>query len=643
MCGFSWDTLGNVLANPLDPPNPADPFGSNIHVANNPVPAPGASSVGLGNAGTTASGDQRSTTGSTVTPATPANTNPYANGSAGTGLDNSGNPLNTGSYSSSDPKSYATWGGQIPLLQQLAGMQYAQGQTLPAYLSGYQSAAPGFANASTNALGQSILGSNFSGSLTDINSGLTGNANAQTAASNTALRQGNLTDVQNMSAAELQQLQQTNPQLYAQMAAQQGAAGQGLNPVNLGQLSQQATNPGATASTVGTNFYGAPVTSQSVQADGSNATLSALQGQATGSGVSPLLAQQNQLAQSQLALGGQLTPDQLRSVQQSSRAGYAARGLDATNASVTNEALQTQAAQQAMLQTRLNQAQAVQGQNQTALTNQQNFGLGVSNQGLGYSSLGLSGQQSNQAANLTAQQAQLNAYMQSQGLGLQAQQSNQANNLASQQLGSSNYFNTLGFNQNTALANAGLTAQQTQLNAGLQNQGFTQGQSVVGNYSTNALNPFSTTLSQNSQNVGLNNQLLNQGLVGSQSSNQALMSYLNPTNAYGQNYYDTGLNAITGKQISDANATAGETSAGITGGAALATTALELCCWVARAAYGADNPRWLAFRQWMLWRSPIWLHRIYMKHGAKVASWVDRNAWTKPIIRSLMNAQLGGT
>jgi len=33
-------------------------------------------------------------------------------------------------------------------------------------------------------------------------------------------------------------------------------------------------------------------------------------------------------------------------------------------------------------------------------------------------------------------------------------------------------------------------------------------------------------------------------------------------------------------------------------------------CWVAREVYGADNPRWLEFRTWLLTQAPAWFRDL---------------------------------
>ena len=61
-------------------------------------------------------------------------------------------------------------------------------------------------------------------------------------------------------------------------------------------------------------------------------------------------------------------------------------------------------------------------------------------------------------------------------------------------------------------------------------------------------------------------------------------------------------------------------------------------CWVAREVYGADDPKWLQFREYLLSKAPAWLLKGYIKHGEKFAEVVKRNSWIKAILRPLMDA-----
>ena len=52
-------------------------------------------------------------------------------------------------------------------------------------------------------------------------------------------------------------------------------------------------------------------------------------------------------------------------------------------------------------------------------------------------------------------------------------------------------------------------------------------------------------------------------------------------------------------------------------------------CWVAREVYGADNPRWLVFREWVVNEAPGWFRRLYIKHGEAFAEFIK----DKPLIK----------
>jgi hypothetical protein len=73
---------------------------------------------------------------------------------------------------------------------------------------------------------------------------------------------------------------------------------------------------------------------------------------------------------------------------------------------------------------------------------------------------------------------------------------------------------------------------------------------------------------------------------------------------------------------------------GTLGGLTLGAVAL---CWVARAVYGDDNPRWLLFRAWLLTRAPGWLLRVYRRHGPAVADFLRPRPWLQRPVRWLMD------
>ena len=60
-------------------------------------------------------------------------------------------------------------------------------------------------------------------------------------------------------------------------------------------------------------------------------------------------------------------------------------------------------------------------------------------------------------------------------------------------------------------------------------------------------------------------------------------------------------------------------------------------CWVAREVYGPDNPKWLAFRHWMLTSGPDWLVDLYGRHGEAFAAWIHDKPVAKAAVRRLMD------
>jgi len=60
-------------------------------------------------------------------------------------------------------------------------------------------------------------------------------------------------------------------------------------------------------------------------------------------------------------------------------------------------------------------------------------------------------------------------------------------------------------------------------------------------------------------------------------------------------------------------------------------------CWVAREVYGADNPKWLLFRAWMLTDAPVWLRDLYATHGEDFAAWIHDKPVIKAGLRMIMD------
>jgi hypothetical protein len=63
-------------------------------------------------------------------------------------------------------------------------------------------------------------------------------------------------------------------------------------------------------------------------------------------------------------------------------------------------------------------------------------------------------------------------------------------------------------------------------------------------------------------------------------------------------------------------------------------------CWVARAVYGEHNPRWMLFRHWLFSQAPAWFRRLYLRHGARLASWLADKPRLKTVIRRWMDSRI---
>ena len=67
-----------------------------------------------------------------------------------------------------------------------------------------------------------------------------------------------------------------------------------------------------------------------------------------------------------------------------------------------------------------------------------------------------------------------------------------------------------------------------------------------------------------------------------------------------------------------------------------------LMCWVAREVYGADNPKWEKFRQWVVFQSPNWFFHWYMFNGERFAEYIKDKPLLKRIIRCWMDSKIKG-
>jgi hypothetical protein len=131
----------------------------------------------------------------------------------------------------------------------------------------------------------------------------------------------------------------------------------------------------------------------------------------------------------------------------------------------------------------------------------------------------------------------------------------------------------------------------------------------------------------------------------------------NPLGAYPADVYGTNVNAQLAREISQKNYEAAVRSAELSGAAGKSASTTSAAgqigaaalpylltsifgCWIARAVYGDENPKWLMFREWLFTRAPQWFFSFYLKHGERIATWLKRNPWAKAPIRIWMDSRI---
>tara|TARA_R100000655_G_scaffold42641_1_gene78658 strand:+ start:122 stop:424 length:303 start_codon:yes stop_codon:yes gene_type:complete len=85
----------------------------------------------------------------------------------------------------------------------------------------------------------------------------------------------------------------------------------------------------------------------------------------------------------------------------------------------------------------------------------------------------------------------------------------------------------------------------------------------------------------------------------------------------------------------------GSLAGGLFGGAGAAKGFGNLFCWVAREVYGAHNPAWLDFRQWMFSSAPRWFFKLYLTFGERFANFISNKPRLKARIRLWMDSKIG--
>jgi hypothetical protein len=67
-----------------------------------------------------------------------------------------------------------------------------------------------------------------------------------------------------------------------------------------------------------------------------------------------------------------------------------------------------------------------------------------------------------------------------------------------------------------------------------------------------------------------------------------------------------------------------------------AVSSAPTTCWVARAAFGETDLRWMIFRAWLVDDAPVWFRRLYIRYGEFVGSWLAGRESARLVVRAMM-------
>ena len=59
-------------------------------------------------------------------------------------------------------------------------------------------------------------------------------------------------------------------------------------------------------------------------------------------------------------------------------------------------------------------------------------------------------------------------------------------------------------------------------------------------------------------------------------------------------------------------------------------------CWIARAAFGADDFRWMLFRAWLLDDAPAWFRGLYIRFGERLGALIEGREAARGLVRNAM-------
>jgi hypothetical protein len=416
------------------------------------------------------------------------------------------------------------------------------------------------------------------------------------AAANTQQRSADIADVANLGAQAAQAFRASNPELYAQLAKAE-------------QLGAPSNYFGGLQSAIsGAQQFG-PTEAQRVQSQrvGTGVLGAQMYGQALNAGPSQINQALQQQGMAALAQGGNLSPAEIRQLQQGVREAYASRGTEMGSGAVTAEAV---AQQQAGRQRQLENLQLASGIGQQLTAEQQ----------------------ANRAYQQAVQQQELGRQQGNVGTNLQSQLANQQ---AVNQMALANREFAAG-QQQQQIANMGLLG-QLQQGQGAADRAYAL--QLAGAYGSASFDPMMAILGRQSSAPQMSQQ--QQGYASNLMGSLQGPQLFDPNagiNLALQNSSNLG-NYQASTYGARANAQ-GQVIGGMMQGLGSLGGGLLALCWVAREVYGNKDIRWMLFREWLMSDSPAWFRALYIKHGEKFALWISNKPRIKSIIRKFMDSRI---
>jgi hypothetical protein len=386
----------------------------------------------------------------------------------------------------------------------------------PDQLAAYQQTAPGYAQTDVSILGQSLFGPDFQGNLSDINRRLTNEAATQSQQSNTAQRQADLADVQNLSPAVLAAQRAANPELFGSLDSLDAAARGGITP-------GAAENAfGASAMTASPRYNAERVSAGRIWADRVNNGVSRPDGP---SAIESALQQQ---ALADLSLGGTLSPEEQRLVRVQSRAAADARGRGFSNGALADEVLATDAARQNRLDSRRNFATGVNSTLRSGQAADRSYGLAKDTFRSGIDQFNASNR-------------------------LNAQQFNAQTGLAADQFNSQMGLSAAGFNASRTDADRAALDRAAQLEAARRGEDWNRQLSATQARLSTFSDPFQGVLGRSSTNAGSNASLFGNAAGTAGASAAQTRGMFDPFNSYSADLYNTNYNGAAAANIASGN------------------------------------------------------------------------------------------